>query len=99
MTNVSLIGRSAQNLTKSKEYRAIDIYIMIRGKGFIGLRPLPFGLPPLRMRGMTNVRNIGRCAQNLTKSKEYLAIDIYICFGGKASLVYAPCPSGFPLFA
>ena len=34
--------------------------------------------------------------QNL---KEYRAIDIYICFGGKASLVYAPCPSGIPLFA
>ena len=72
---------------------------LFRGKGFIGLGPLPFGLPPLRMRGMTNVRLIDRSAQNLTKSKEYRAIDIYICFGGKASLVYAPYPSGFPLFA
>ena len=69
MTNVRLIRRCAQNLTKSKEYRAIDIYICFGGTGFVGLRPLPFGLPPLHMRGMTNVSLIGRCAQNLTKSK------------------------------
>ena len=73
-------------LQKLKENRTIDNYIMLRGKGFIGLRPLPFGLPPLRMRGMTNVSLIRRSAQNHTESKKIMQL-IFTSDSGERLLV------------
>ena len=41
-----LLVAALKILQNLKENHAIDIYICFGGTGFIGLRPLPFGLPP-----------------------------------------------------